>query len=141
MSATITIDAKSRKVLFRLQGLQQASKKALRKSLYEIGFEVVKEARRLITTGKRTGKWYTYKGRPHQASDVREPPANRSGRLAKSGDYKVHRWNLMTLTEKTPYSGVLEYKMDRPHWMKAMENKSQEAVNIILDNMKRRISR
>jgi HK97 gp10 family phage protein len=141
---TIKATRRTNQVLIDVTKLEGTHKRALKRALNEIGSEVVRETARLIKAGPKTGKVYTFKGRPHQASAPGEAPATRSGRLADSGNYKVKNWQEMTVGETAPYAGFLENgtrgrMAPRPHLIKAINNKAQDTVNAILESVKREI--
>ena len=140
---TIEVTPETKQVLINVDKLEGRTKKGLRKALKETGQEVKREIRRLIKTGPKTGRSYG----THQASAPGEAPANRSGRLAKSVNYKVRNWKKMIVGEKASYAGYLEdgtknedgtYKIKpRPHIIKAVNNKEQDTENAILRNVKK----
>jgi len=67
----------------------------IRKALRKHGKEVKDELIKVVTTGPRTGRFYTYRGRKYQASARGEPPAKRSGRLSESFMYKSRPLELL----------------------------------------------
>ena len=139
---TVKIDPIGKRILLDLEyNLLPKHLKGLRLAWHEVGDEVVKEAKRIIRSGKRTGKVYMYKGQPYTASAEGEPPANRSGKLANSGTYDVRNWREMQVEEKAFYSGYLEdgtrNMKKRPHLIVAVRNKQQDTVNIIERSLKR----
>lgn len=137
MSIAIRISKKSRRVIAEIKRHDQYFRSGIRKALHEIGKEVVKEDRRLITVGPKTGRVYLIKGRFHQASAPGEAPANLTGRLKNSASYVVHSEYKMEVGESAPYAKFLEdgtSKMDpRPHLIKAVENTSRTAENALRD--------
>lgn len=56
----------------------------IRHALADHGPEVTKALERVTSTGPRSGRLYSYRGRKYRASAPGEPPAKRSGRLSKS---------------------------------------------------------
>jgi len=110
----------------------------IRKALIEIGQEVVSETKRLIRTGNRTGRQYSFRGRIHIASSPTEAPANRSGRLARSGGYKVSGPYQMVVGEKVEYAKFLEdgtKKMKaRPHLIVAINNKARDTQSALIEH-------
>jgi len=142
MSVTIKTTRRTKQVLIDVTKLEGTTKRGLRLALHEIGSDVVRETARLIKAGPKTGKVYTFKGRPHQASAPGEAPANRTGQLANSGNYKVKNHQEMTVGETAEYAGFLENgtkgrMAPRPHLIKAINNKAQDTVNSILESVKR----
>lgn len=134
---TITASRKTKEVLIKIPGHLLRHKKALEKSLHEIGQDVVTEATRLINSPPKTGRKYPQL--PNQSSAPREAPATQSGKLAKSGGYKVRNPYEMTVGEKVDYAEWLENgtrKMKpRPHLIVAAKNKSQDGICTILANV------
>ena len=76
------------------------------------GTRCVDALRRIITGGSRTGRMYMYNGRRYQASAPGEPPANVSGRLANSNDFKSSSRELSifntAFSKDAPYPFFLE---------------------------------
>ena len=107
----------------------------IRKGLHEVGQTVKRETKRLIRTGKRTGRVYIINGRRHQASARGEAPANLSGRLAKGVKYKVRNHYQVEIGDTVPYGLFLERKdkMDRQHLLPAINNTNQENVNTLME--------
>lgn len=134
---TIKVTPKTKQVLIDVEKLEGRTKDGLRKALKETGQEVKREIKRLIRTGPRTGRLYG----THQASAPGEAPANRSGRLAKSTNYKVRNWRQMIVGESASYAGYLEGGTrkikPRQHIIKAVHNKAQDTVNAIIRNVKK----
>lgn len=116
-------------------------RKALRSALNEIGSEAVNTIANYIFNPPKTGRIYFYKGREYQASAPGESPANRSGRLAKSGGYKVRNYQEMTVGETAEYAEYLENPKpgsrikQRPHIIRAVKAKERDTVNTILEHI------
>ena len=145
MKASITVDPKSRKVLLDIGKHPHKHKKALRLALNEIGSEVVNKMANFIFNPPKTGRIYVYRGRPYQASAPGESPANRSGRLAKSGDYRVSSFAEMRVFETVEYAKWLEEgtkkMLPRPHVIRAVNANRRNAVRAIEDHVKRELKR
>lgn len=145
MTAKISIDTKSRKVLIELGRHPKKHKRALRLALNEIGSEVIYKISNYIFNPPKTGRIYTFRGRQHQASAPGESPANRTGRLAKSGGYKVRGYLEMTIYETAPYAGYLELgtkKMaPRPHIIRAIRANRRNAIRSIENHIDRELKR
>lgn len=95
-------------------------------ALVEHGKEVSVSLSRVITSGSRTGRVYRYRGKSHTASAPGEPPANRSGKMAKSFIYRASTKQLLIGNEAFskrgfPYPGFLEAEMNRPYFVKTIE--------------------
>lgn len=144
MIPKVTIDTKSRKVLLDLGRHYAKHKKALRLALNEVGSDVVNRISNYIFRPPKTGRWYTYKGRRYQASAPGESPANRTGRLAKSGGYRVRNYYEMTVFETAPYAGYLEFgtkKMaPRPHVIRAIRANKTQLIRSIKDNIAKELN-
>lgn len=144
MTAEIKINRKTKEVLISIGKHPYYHRAGLKMALHDIGVDVRRETRRLIRTGSRTGRIYTFRGRPHQASAPGEPPANRSGKLSKSVGFRVRNHAEMVVGESAEYAKFLEdgtRKMDpRPHLIVAVRNKAQDAVNTITENVERQVN-
>jgi len=145
MTAVIKATKRTQEVLIGVPKHMMKHRAGLESALYDIGSEVVRETERLIINGPKTGRVYSFRGARHQASAPGEPPANRTGRLARSGDYIVRNWQEMTVGETAEYAGFLENGTrkriaPRPHLIRAVNNQAQNTVNAILDNVQREIN-
>ena len=144
MTIEIFASRKTKEVLIEIGQAEDRHKRALYRAWHYVGDEVTVEIARILVTGKRTGKMYRYKGRPHQASAEGEPPAKRSGKLSKSIEYRVRHYKEMRLGETVEHA-----KMEdnwgrikaRPHIIKAVKKKAQDTVNIIGEALNREIKR
>lgn len=145
MTPKITIDPKSKRVLIDLGQASRKHKKALRLALNEIGSDVVNKISNYIFNPPKTGRWYTYRGRRYQASAPGQSPANRSGRLAKSGGYRVRNYYELKIYETAPYAGYLEFgtrKMaPRPHIIRAIRANRTQAIRSIKDHINQELKR
>lgn len=135
---------RTKKVLIDITNQNGLHQKGIESALYEIGQEVVTETSKLIKTGAKTGRVYRIKGRSHQASAPGEAPANRSGRLARSGDYKVRSWDQMEVGETVGHGKFLEDGtrrriVPRPHVIKAINNKARDAQIALLEHGRKEI--
>jgi len=112
-------------------------RKGLVKALTSIGKENVRYCRQLIRKPPKTGRVYTIGGRRHQASAPGEPPANQTGNLARSVDFKVSGWNRMEFGDRAPYGKFLEdgtRKMEpRPHLLRTVADRSGDNYNTIAE--------
>lgn len=83
----------NKKVFRQIRDIPKSFKSGIKTGNLYIGKDVSKEAKKKITSGKKTGKRYilldpiTGQLRPHQASAPNESPANFSGSLAASINY------------------------------------------------------
>lgn len=135
---SITLNARSKQVLLRLDKTLPIQRKALSNALADIGDMVVTEAERLIMSPPKTGR--KYPELPNRSSAPGEAPANQSGKLAGSGGYKVRNHLEMTVGEEVEYAKYLEdgtKKMKkRPHLITAIQNKRQDSVISIYQHLK-----
>ena len=140
---TVKATRRTQEVLIDVPGHLRKHRRGLENALYEIGGEVVRETARLIINGPKTGRVYSFRGQRHRASAPGEPPANRTGRLARSGDFKVRNWQEMTVGETEEYAKFLEDGTKRiaprPHLIRAVNTKAKDTQIAILDNVKREI--
>lgn len=101
------------------------------RSLRRHGKEVKTQLEKVVTTGPRSGRVYSYRGRKYRASAPGEPPAKRSGMLAKSFRYTSRPMELLLYNNArsqngAPYPLFLEEgtsKMSpRPYWTNTIED-------------------
>lgn len=115
----LKVDKKSRRVTAEMNGMDERQRLRIKQALHDIGEDVKKETKRLIETGSKTGRVYGFNGGLHQASAPGEAPANMTGKLAKSVNYRVRNQQEMAIGEKEHYAIYLEdgtRKMaPRPH--------------------------
>jgi hypothetical protein len=143
---TITIKAttRTREILIDVPKHLLKHRAGLEFALYDIGSEVVQETQRLIINGPKTGRIYSFRGGRHQASAPGEPPANKTGKLGKSGDYIVRNWQEMTVGQKAEYADFLakgtKKIKPRPSMIRAINSQAQNTVNAILENVRRMIN-
>lgn len=89
---TFVIIKKDEQVKRKMADLPRLGPRALKRALYDIGYDMYKEARRLIKEGPKTGILYKIKGkRSHRASAPGEPPANWTGKLRRSVGFNVRK--------------------------------------------------
>lgn len=143
MSISIKASPGTNKTLVDVGRHLNRHRKALRLALKDVGSDVVSDMARFILTGPKTGRIYVYNGRAHQASAPGESPANRTGKLAASGDYKVRGYYEMVVGETAEYAGYLEhgtYKMaPRPHIIRAVNKNRMNTIRTIENNVKQEI--
>lgn len=135
MDISVKVDKRSERVLLDIGNAPRKIKRQLKPALNEIGALVGRENKRLITSGKRSGRVYNIAGRTHVASAFGEAPANITGRLHKSYDYRVSSWHTMKVGEGADYAKFLEdgtkFMKPRQHVILAINNTSGDAVNIL----------
>ena len=109
MTAKITVNTKTNRVIVDLGNHSRVHRQVIRDGFYDLGKITQKEMRRLIKTGPKTGLIYRRRNRPnHQASAPGEAPANDSGDMAKSADYSV-RDDQMEIGYKVSYAKIMEF--------------------------------
>lgn len=142
---SMEMDKKSQEILIDIGKHGFKHRRGLRIALNEIGSSVANSMANYIFNGPKTGRWYTYRGEPYQASAPGESPANRSGNLARSGGYLVRGyWDVM-IYEKAEYAAPLEYgTLDgrikpRPHLIRAINANRTKAYRAIVDNVNREL--
>lgn len=132
---------KTKRVLIGMTENVHRHHEGIQNGLHAIGEIVGNRTEQLIKQGPKTGRIYRFRGQDHQASAPGEAPANRTGRLVKSYNYDVHGPFQMTVGEDAPYAGFLEggtRKMKpRPHLFRAITETQGDAVNAILDEVKK----
>lgn len=125
----ITVSPKSKSVILQINRHGDFIKSAIRNGFEFGGDQIVKEVKRLIMTGPKTGRMYG----SHQASAPGEPPANKTGRLVNSSSYKLRGSYQMEVGEDASYAGFLENgtKKMRPrqHLIRAINNKARDLIN------------
>jgi hypothetical protein len=139
----ITVTPKTKSVLVEIPGLTKKFHGGIKDALHEIGPEILRETKRLIETGKKTGRTYRVAGMNHQASAPTESPAGRTGRLADSGEFKVKAHIQMEIGETADYAKFLEdgtRKMDpRQHLIRAVNGKARETENALYGHVGRHL--
>lgn len=142
---SLEMDKESKEILINLGKHGFKHRKGLRIALNEIGSSVANSMANFIFNPPKTGRWYTYRGRPYQASAPGESPANRSGALAGSGGYRVQGyWDVM-IFETKEYAKYLEYgtvkMLPRPHLIRAVNANRAKAYRAIVDSVMRELKR
>lgn len=142
--SSVKVTPKTRKVLVTIPKLSKMHQRGIRMAHYKIGQDVVDENRRLLKTGPKTGRIYRLSGgQRHQASAPGEPPATRTGRLARSVDYRVHGWHTMTVGQEAPYASFLELGTrriaPRPNLIRAINNLAGTTLQAYREATKREL--
>ena len=146
MTISIKVTRKTREVLIDIPKHLRKHRQGLENALYEHGPEVIRETRRLIINGPKTGRVYSFRGGRHQASTPGEAPANRTGRLAKSGDFRVRNWAEMTVGQTEDYAifladGTRGRIAPRPSMIRAVNSKARDLQVSILENVKAEVGK
>jgi hypothetical protein len=92
MSVNIKADYRNKQVFVKIDRLASQSSRAIRQGFFKFGKELVNTSRRLIIDPPKTGNLYRVAGRKrrHRASAPGQAPANLTGALQRSIDYKVY---------------------------------------------------
>lgn len=145
MSITIRDDYKNRKIIFTIEDAPRRVRKGARNALNEIGSENTRFCRRVIKKPPKTGRFYRFRGRRHQASSPGQPPANRSGDLMRSVHFRTYSWNRMEFGDGMPYGKHLEdgtKKMARrPHVLATVKQKRRDNYNTLEQGVYKAINR
>jgi len=145
MTISIKVSKRAREVLISIPKHLRKHRQGLENALYEHGPEVIRETRRLIINGPKTGRVYSFRGASHQASAPGEPPANRTGRLAGSGDFRVRNWQEMTVGQTADYAiflaeGTRGRIAPRPSMIRAINTKARDLQVSIIENVRAEIN-
>lgn len=132
---TVTASAGNRRVEIAMRGLENAGRRGIRQGFYELGKDLVKQARQNIIKGPKTGVVYKVRGRRrrHRASAAGQPPANLTGTLQKSVGFQLQGSHEMEFgyRDSAPYGVFLEggtRNMEpRPNLIKVVEGSPKNA--------------
>jgi HK97 gp10 family phage protein len=123
------------KALFKIAILERLTETAIAAAWQDAGAVVTKRLVHILTTGPRTGRVYTIRGKKHQASAPGEAPARRTGRLAKSVGYKVTGFDELVVGEEAPYASFLENgtgrMKPRPHLSLAVDQTKTDVLKML----------
>ena len=91
MSVTIRQNRRDKNLMIRVERLAEQSRHGIRQGFYRLGNDLVKEARRSIIRGPKSGRLYRVPGRSrrHRASAPGQPPATLSGALQRTIDFQI----------------------------------------------------
>jgi len=140
----VKANAKNRKTEIKISGSRSDIQRGVLDAFYEIGRMNQRFLRKSILKRNKTGRLYKFRGRLHRASAPGEFPANRSGKLRKSVDYKV-RSNQMEFGVSEDYGKYLEEgtKNMKPRKLvvETARQTQRNAVNSLAGNVDRIIKR
>lgn len=108
MTVRIKENSKNKKVFILLSKSEENAKKGGRVGLFRIGQLLTDVARAGIKNQPKTGEYYKYKGRRKRASAPGQYPANRSGELRRSIDFRVDGNSRMIFGAGKEYGKFLE---------------------------------
>jgi hypothetical protein len=155
MAFKVKSDENNRKIFLQVKDLENRTERSIRQSFYKIGTQLMKEARRSIIQGPKTGRVYRIKGRKrrHRASAPGEPPANLFGNLQKSVNFEVRGSKEMIFgagnDSDVKYARILELGgntkfatiQPRPYLIRAINEKEKQTDVIFNGNLKRDLNR
>lgn len=135
MSFDLKTDRQNRKVELQIAQSAQLTRRGIRTAYFRLGNDLVKEARRLILEGPKTGRVSRILRKvrrvKHQASAPGEAPANLSGLLRRSIAYQQRGGEQMEFGARTDYAPFLELGTrrisQRPYLISAVDAKSRNA--------------
>lgn len=112
MSFTVKGGPKNQKIFIVIEGINEQTRRSVRRAFYFAGKDITDSARNSILRKPKSGKTYIIRkdGRRfnHKASAPGEAPANLSGTLRRSIDFKVQGWSELEVGADTPYARRLE---------------------------------
>lgn len=139
---------KNKQVEAQLKNITWDMHKGIRSALYEIGAENTQQTKKFIYGPPKTGRFYPYKGRLHQASAPGQSPAKMSGFLARSLNYRVVGTIKVEFYSSAIYSNVLEdgHKFKdgreikpRPYFIRTIRKKRGDNYNSLQRHVYARI--
>lgn len=136
----IAASSQNKKVQIQIGQLTERQFRGIRRAFYYSGKDLVVTSRQLIKNPQKTGKIYRKRNprtggiEMHQASAFGEPPANFTGDLARSINFKVSGANTMEfgskeITSSYPHRAFVDYgrylepnaKLNRPFLINAIK--------------------
>lgn len=131
--------------------LERVGKQAVRKTFFDMGTQMKKEAQHNILHGKKTGRIYVVRlgkrRKFHQASAAGEAPANLTGRLRRSVSYRITASDKIEFgySDDTPYGKWLENGTPamgkRPNIVPVATRIHTKARTYFFKNLKREVMR
>jgi hypothetical protein len=140
---SISLDGRGRRLMVHFNDIPRHWNKGIKKGLKLSGKSIMRETKRILETGSRSGVHYS--GQPNQSSAPGEAPASQSGDLVRSGYYKTRGARQLEVGEKEPYAAYLEHDQSgrriapRPHLKTAMANKARDVQNYLYRMVERQI--
>lgn len=131
--------------------IERANRQAIRRSFFDMGTTLKKQAQSNIIDGAKTGRVYLIRRggrrRRHQASAPGESPANMTGALRRGIGYKIQGSDRLEwgYSDKTPYGLWLEEgtpKMEpRPNIIPLSESIHKDARKYYFNSLRSEIMR
>lgn len=138
-------DSNNRRVFIQIEKSARVTERALRKSFYYIGKDLVSSASKSILKKPKSGRVYLIRRggrlRRHQASAPGEAPANFTGNLRRSLDFIVQGSKEMTFGADADYAKFLELgtrKMEkRPYLIKSINDNERNITKHFENQIKK----
>ena len=138
---TITLDIASKKVLAKIDKLDRAIPRELRKGLYFIGKRLRNTASANILKKPRSGRTYKFKGRKHRASKPGESWANRSGKARRGLIYKVRGSTELLFGNTSEHAQFMEFGTKniepRPAHKLAINTNNKNIITVLSKSIKK----
>lgn len=142
---TVKADPRNRRTIATIEKIYPRFRRGIKHALHEIGSENVNFLRKIIRDKNKTGRLYFIRGKIHQASAPGESPANLTGKLAKTADYKVRGTYQCEFGDKMFYGKFLEEgtkkMLPRPHIIRTVKKKERDNYRSLTEHTHRQITR
>ncbi len=137
------------KTMIAIEGTQRNWSRGIRQGFFELGRELVSDAKTAITKGPKTGKFYRVRGRKrkHRASAPGQAPANITGKLRNSVGFQISGSDRMEFgyRDSVDYGKYLERgtsRMEpRPNIGPTVDKNEKNAEVILSNNIARQIKK
>lgn len=133
-------DPENRTVYLKIDNITRDTRRGIRQAYFHIGKTLKSYASKKIIDGPKSGKTYViYKAKKkvrHIASAPGEFPANESGKLRRSLNFKVRGWQELEFGAATEYARALELGSSkrnleaRPYLLPSIKDNEGKAVTI-----------
>jgi len=139
LELTKTKDTASR----RFRSIDRDLNRGIRKGFQSIGKIQVKEIRKQVKTGTKSGRLYRIKGRLHRASAPGQTPANLSGLYQRSASYDVIGYRELNWGIEQPayYAGYLEDGTSKMEARPGVKNSYQKTKGLSQQLFNRQVLR
>lgn len=135
----------NRTVLITIDKAVPTTRKGIRHALTEVGKENTRHLQMLIKNPPKTGRFYRFKDRKHQASAPGQAPADRSGDLRKTAGYRVYGSDKMEFGDRMFYGKFLEEgtkKMKaRPHLLRTVREKERDNFVVLANYVHKELTK
>lgn len=136
-------------VMLQIENTPKDWRRGVRQGFFELGRELVQDAKEAITKGPKTGRLYRVKGRRrrHRASAPGQAPANLSGNLRNNVGFQIHGSDSMDFgyRDGAEYGKFLENgtirMKPRPNIEPTVLKNNRNAENIFAANIGKQIKR